>query len=71
MAARDLFVFKHGSALGEAPAQRLFDMVTARTREGVETPALLLQTTSISGPQPEKDCPKEWHYLPLCWNPRC
>ena len=38
MTARDLFVFKHSSALGEAPAQRLFDMVTAHAKEGVEAP---------------------------------
>jgi CRISPR-associated protein Csd2 len=38
MTARDLFVFKHNSALGEAPAQKLFDLITARTKEGIEAP---------------------------------
>jgi CRISPR-associated protein Csd2 len=38
MAPRDLFVFKHKSALGEAPAHKLFDLVTTKLREGVVSP---------------------------------
>ncbi len=33
MAVRHLFVFKHASALGEAPAHRLFDLVQATRRQ--------------------------------------
>ena len=40
MAARHLFVFEHASALGEAPAHKLFELVedSVCLREGVETP---------------------------------
>jgi len=38
MAARDLFVFKHKSALGEAPAHKLFDLVNPKLKEGVVSP---------------------------------
>jgi CRISPR-associated protein Csd2 len=38
MAARGLFVFKHRSSLGEAPAQQLFELVSARLKEGVVNP---------------------------------
>jgi CRISPR-associated protein Csd2 len=40
MAARNLFVFEHASALGEAPAHKLFELVESRVRlrDGVETP---------------------------------
>ena len=38
MAARRLFVFKHGSSLGEAPAHRLFESVKAKLKEGVIAP---------------------------------
>lgn len=38
MAARELFVFKHRSALGEAPAHRLFELVSAKLRDGIEAP---------------------------------
>ncbi len=38
MACRGLFVFSHDSALGNAPAQRLFDRVTVERRPGVEAP---------------------------------
>lgn len=38
MAARGLFVFKHRSSLGEAPAQQLFELVWARLKEGVVNP---------------------------------
>ena len=35
MAARGLYVFKHDSALGNAPAHQLFDRITVdRTTEG-------------------------------------
>jgi CRISPR-associated protein Csd2 len=35
---RGLFVFRHESALGDAPAHELFERVTVEHREGVETP---------------------------------
>ena len=38
MSARGLYVFEHASALGEAPAQRLFERVTVKKRDGVESP---------------------------------
>ena len=38
MSARELFVFKHRSTLGEAPAHRLFELVGASKRDGVEAP---------------------------------
>lgn len=38
MSARGLYVFEHESALGEAPAQRLFERVTVGKKEGVESP---------------------------------
>jgi len=38
MATRGLYVFKHESALGNAPAHSLFDRVRARLRDGVTVP---------------------------------
>ena len=38
MSARGLFVFEHQSALGDAPAQRLFERVQVKLRDGVESP---------------------------------
>ncbi len=38
MSPRGLFVFKHDSALGEAPAHRLFDLVTVKLKDGVVSP---------------------------------
>ena len=38
MSPRGLFAFKHDSALGEAPAHRLFDLVTTKLKEGVVSP---------------------------------
>ncbi len=38
MSPRELFVFKHGSKLGEAPAHKLFDLVTPKLKEGVVSP---------------------------------
>ena len=38
MAARGLYVFKHKSALGEAPAHKLFERIQVRKAEGVESP---------------------------------
>jgi CRISPR-associated protein Csd2 len=38
MAARRLFVFKHSSGLGEAPAHRLFELVNVKLKEGVVAP---------------------------------
>jgi CRISPR-associated protein Csd2 len=39
MTVRKLVVFKHDSALGNAPAQKLFDLVTVKHREGAAGPA--------------------------------
>jgi len=38
MSPRDLFVFKHKSSLGEAPANKLFDLVTTKLKDGVVSP---------------------------------
>lgn len=38
MATRELIVFKHDSELGNASAYKLFDLVKAERREGVDTP---------------------------------
>lgn len=38
MAVRQLIVFRHDSELGNAPAYKLFDTVTARCRDGVVSP---------------------------------
>ena len=38
MAVRDLIVFRHDSELGNAPAYKLFDLVSAQRKEGVTTP---------------------------------
>jgi CRISPR-associated protein Csd2 len=38
MAPRELFVFKHNSALGEAPAHKLFDLVTTKLKQEVVSP---------------------------------
>jgi CRISPR-associated protein Csd2 len=38
MAPRNLFAFKHNSALGDAPAHRLFDLVSPRLRDGIASP---------------------------------
>jgi CRISPR-associated protein Csd2 len=38
MSARGLFVFEHQSALGDAPAQRLFERVSVKLNDRVESP---------------------------------
>lgn len=38
MAARKLFIFKHDSALGNAPSHKLFDLIEVVKKEGVITP---------------------------------
>lgn len=38
MALRELIVFKHESELGNAPAHKLFDLVTVKRREGAPVP---------------------------------
>lgn len=53
MTARDLFVFKHSSPLGEAPAQKLFDLVTARTKDGIEAPRSYSDYV-VSSPEPDR-----------------
>jgi CRISPR-associated protein Csd2 len=49
MAARRLFVFKHSSALGEAPAHRLFESVKAKLKDGVVAPRSF-DDYEVSGP---------------------
>ena len=53
MSARELFVFKHRSALGEAPAHRLFELVGAKKRDGVEAPRSF-HDYAISAPEPSQ-----------------
>jgi CRISPR-associated protein Csd2 len=36
MGAQKIIVFKHDSALGNAPANKLFDLVSVKRKEGVE-----------------------------------
>ena len=38
MACRGLYAFSHASSLGNAPAHRLFDLVSVQRNDGVETP---------------------------------
>lgn len=38
MAVRDLIIFKHDSELGNAPAHKLFDLVSVKRNEGVISP---------------------------------
>ncbi len=51
MAPRGLYVFKHQSALGEAPAHKLFDHVQVKLKEGVVSPRLFSDYT-VTGPDP-------------------
>jgi CRISPR-associated protein Csd2 len=53
MSTRELFVFKHRSALGEAPAHRLFELVTARKRDGMEAPRSY-HDYDVKGPDPSQ-----------------
>jgi CRISPR-associated protein Csd2 len=53
MAPRGLFVFKHESPLGSAPAHRLFDMVGIKLREGVVSPRSFTDY-EITSPEPAK-----------------
>ncbi|HET6842582.1 MAG TPA: type I-C CRISPR-associated protein Cas7/Csd2 [Candidatus Angelobacter sp.] len=38
MATRGLYIFKHDSKLGSAPAHRLFEMISVKIKDGVESP---------------------------------
>jgi CRISPR-associated protein Csd2 len=38
MSTRGLYVFKHGTALGNAPAHSLFDRIDVRKKDGVDAP---------------------------------
>ena len=38
MAVRELIVFRHASELGNAPAHKLFDLVKAEKKEGIDAP---------------------------------
>ena len=49
MAARKLIVFKHESALGNAPAQTLFNAVKVeRVKEGIDLPARHFSDYTVS-----------------------
>jgi CRISPR-associated protein Csd2 len=39
MSSQKLFVFKHDSKLGNAPAHKLFELVQVKRKEGLEGPA--------------------------------
>jgi CRISPR-associated protein Csd2 len=51
MSARQRFIFKHASALGEAPAHRLFETVSVKRNEGVVSPRSYADYT-VTGPEP-------------------
>ena len=38
MAVRELILFRHDSELGNAPAHKLFELVSAQKKEGVDSP---------------------------------
>ena len=38
MSCRGLYVFSHESSMGNAPAHRLFDLVSVEKKDGVEAP---------------------------------
>lgn len=48
MNARKLFVFEHETALGNAPAQKLFDLVTVSRSNGNEKPARAFSDYKVS-----------------------
>jgi CRISPR-associated protein Csd2 len=39
MSSQKLFIFKHDSKLGNAPAHKLFDLITVERKDGSEGPA--------------------------------
>ena len=53
MATRGLYVFKHDSKLGSAPAQGLFESVSVTRKEGVESPRSFSDYT-VTPPDKEK-----------------
>jgi len=53
MATRKLIVFKHDSKLGNAPAQKLFDLVTVEKNSGDVPPRLFTDYTVSVGEAPE------------------
>ncbi len=48
MASRKLIVFKHRSELGNAPAQKLFDLVKVERKQGSEGPARQISDYSVT-----------------------
>lgn len=48
MSTRGLYIFKHESPLGNAQAQRLFESIGIRTKEGVESPRAFSDYTIIT-----------------------
>ena len=54
MSARKLFVFKHGSELGNARAQSLFDLIEVKRKDDVKVPrAFADYAVTIRGQPPE------------------
>lgn len=57
MRARHAFAFEHASALGNAPAGKLFDLVNVALREGVDTPRSFADYSITSLDELQKVCP--------------
>lgn len=53
MATRGLYIFKHDSKLGSAPAQTLFESIRVARKDGVETPRAFSDYT-VTLPDPAK-----------------
>ncbi len=53
MNARGLYVFKHDTALGNAPAHKLFDAVKIERKAGVEVPRDFSDYTVTIGEMPK------------------
>lgn len=54
MSVRKLYIFKHSSALGNAPANVLFDKISIEKKEGIETPRSFSDyTITVQSEMPE------------------
>jgi CRISPR-associated protein Csd2 len=51
MATRGLYVFKHDSELGNAPAHKLFDLIQVKRSNGSEGPPRSFSDYSVTSPQ--------------------
>jgi CRISPR-associated protein Csd2 len=60
MAARNLFVFEHGTNLGEAPAHKLFELVEKKIllKDGVEVPRSYADYIIPTVTEIQKNCPE-------------